>query len=440
MKIKKIETNYNRKLFFKETETTFSKDLGNIEKELITLHPEIEYQKIIGFGGAFTESSGYSLSRCSDEIYSSVINEYFSETNLGYTLCRTPIGSSDFSLAPYSYLYDENINNFSIKQDKKYIIPMIKKAMEVNKNIKLIASPWSPPSFMKNNKNLCNGGKLLKEYYPLWTKYLERYLKEYEKHGITINYMTIQNEPNASQSWESCIYSAREESELLSEFIAPYFKENKLNTKFLIWDHNKERILYRAKESIALDKQSNIWGIAYHYYSGDYFEELEMINKLYPNKLLIHTEGCTGYSNFRKSDEIQNGEIYGHDIMGDLNSGSNGYIDWNMVLDYKGGPNHKKNYCNSPIMINKNNMDYIKNLTFYYIGHFSKYIKPNSRRIGLSKFTDKIEATAFKNFDNSIAVVLLNRNEYNIEYNLNLNGKIFHDNLDKHCIVTFVIK
>lgn len=116
-----------------------------------------------------------------------------------------------------------------------------------------------------------------------------------------------------------------------------------------------------------------------------------------------------------------------------------GFIDWNIVLDYKGGPNHKKNYCNSPIMISKNNDGYIKNLTFYYIGHFSKFIKPGAKRIGISKFTNQIEITAFKNFDTSIVIVLLNRNDFNIEYKLNLDGKIFKDTIDKHCIVSLII-
>lgn len=110
-----------------------------------------------------------------------------------------------------------------------------------------------------------------------------------------------------------------------------------------------------------------------------------------------------------------------------------------MVLDYKGGPNHKKNYCNSPIMLNKKADGYIKNLSFYYIAHFSKYIKPGSKKIGFSKYIDKIELTAFKNSDNSIIIVLLNRNDKNIEYNLNIDGNIFHDNLDSHAIVTLII-
>lgn len=125
--------------------------------------------------------------------------------------------------------------------------------------------------------------------------------------------------------------------------------------------------------------------------------------------------------------------------MGDLNAGINAFIDWNIDLDYNGGPNHKNNFCNSPIMLSQNKTSYIKNLSFYYIAHFSKFIKPGAKKIAFSKFSDKIEVTAFKNPDNSVIIVLLNRNNFNIEYNLKINEKIFHDNLDAHAIVTFQI-
>lgn len=223
-----------------------------------------------------------------------------------------------------------------------------------------------------------------------------------------------------------------------SEYLYPEFVKNKIDTKILGWDHNKEK-LYNRSKIIFENSFKEVQGMAMHWYSGDYFEEIELVRKKFPDKLLIHTEGCTGFSNFRKSDEVKNGEIYAHDILGDLNAGINGFIDWNLILDNKGGPNHKRNYCNAPIMLNKNNSDYIKNLTYYYIGHFSKYIKPGAVRIGYSKFTSDIEVCSFKNLDNSIVIILLNRNDFNKEFILNFEGNTFHDNLDSHAILTFVI-
>ncbi len=360
---------------------------------------------------------------------------------MNYNICRLSIGSSDFNLNSYSYSGKTDLSDFSISEDMKYVVPIIKKAQKRNMNLKFLASPWSPPSFMKSNKKLTDGGKLLPEFKKGYAIYLTKFIKAYKKENITIDYMTIQNEPNAIQIWESCLYSPVEELDLLINYIYPEFKRNNINTKLLIWDHNKEKLLTRATNSFrykgALDKVS---GIAFHWYTGDHFENIELTKKLYPNKLLIHTEGCTGYSAFNKKEEIKNAEIYAHDIIGDLNAGINAFIDWNMVLDYQGGPNHKDNFCNSPIMLNKNKTDYIKNLSFYYIKHFSKFIGPGSKRIGFSKFSDKFEVTAFKNPDKSVIIVLLNRNNFNVEYNLKINEQIFHDNLDSHAIVTFLIR
>ena len=436
MSILKIETNFRRNLFWHESKIDFNKDLGENEKGLINIYPDDFFQKIIGFGGAFTESSGYCLKQVKNEIAENIMNDYFTENGLNYSFCRTPIGSSDFSLSEYSYIKSD-INEFSIERDEEYIIPMIKDALSKNQDLQLLASPWSPPKFMKSSKRLVLGGKLLEKYYKNYAEYLSRYVLEYQKMGINIKYMTIQNEPKATQVWESCIFTAEEEAHFANDYLYPAFKEYGIKTKILAWDHNKERLYSRSKEIFKIAPLT-VAGMAMHWYSGDYFEEIELTRNRFPDKLLIHTEGCTGYSNFRKSDEVKNAEIYGLDIMGDLNAGVNGFIDWNMVLDNRGGPNHKHNYCNATIMLNKNNTGYIKNLTYYYIGHFSKYIKPNAVKIGISKFTTEIEGTAFKNQDGSIVAVLLNRNDTNKEFSLNLNGKIFHDNLDKHAIVTFV--
>ena len=318
---------------------------------------------------------------------------------------------------------------------------MVKLALKQNPNIKFLASPWSPPKFMKNTKMLSLGGKLLEKYKQTWSDYIVKYLKAYQAEGINIDYITVQNEPNAIQIWESCLYSAEEEIDFIKRYLYPTFKKNNINTKILIWDHNKEKVFTRTiKElcdNLALEAVS---GIAFHWYTGDHFENIQIVHNTFPGKLLIHTEGCTGYSKFNPNDEVKNAEIYAHDIIGDLNSGINGYIDWNMVLDNKGGPNHKNNFCNSPIMINASQTDFIKNLTFYYIGHFSKFIKPQSKRIAYSKYTSDIEVTSFLNYDNSIAIILMNKNSFNKEYNLCINNTVLHDNLDSHAIVSYLIK
>lgn len=441
MEILKIETNYKRNLFFKEVKIKPKKYSEKLEYNIINIYPEITYQTILGFGGAFTEASGYALEKLSEEKQNTLIKEYFSKTGLNYNIGRLPIGSSDFSIKSYSYSEKNDLSDFSIEKDKNYIIPLVKCALAENPNIQFLASPWSPPKFMKSNKMLTLGGKLLDKYKQTWANYLLKYIKAYQSENININYVTVQNEANAVQIWESCLYSAEEETDFAINYLYPTLTNNNLNTKILIWDHNKEKLFTRSKTSLYNNKALEaISGIAFHWYTGDHFENIALTREFFPGKLLFHTEGCTGYSKFNPKDEIKNAEIYGHDILGDLNSGINAYIDWNLILDNKGGPNHKLNYCNSPIMLNNNNSDYIKNLTFYYIGHFSKYIKPGAKRIAFSKFTSDIEITSFVNPDDSITIVLLNRNDFNKEYNICLKDIVIHDNLDSHAIVSYIIK
>ena len=423
MKIIKYETNWKHGLFFKSSNVK-SKNFKNEENKILNVYPEIEYQEIIGFGGAFTESAGYAYSKLTDTNKEKVLLDLFSKEGLNYCLGRLPIGSSDFSLKSYSYSNEKDLSDFSIEKDKEYLIPFIKDAQNI-KNFVFFSSPWSPPKFMKNNKMLILGGKLKKEYYELYAKYLKKYIESYKNEGIVISYMNMQNEPEATQVWESCIYSLEEEIEF-----ANYMKDS--GVKLLLWDHNKDNILTRSAREFK--------GIAYHYYTGDHFENIQILRDNYPEYLLIHSEGCTGYTNFNKNEEVKNAEIYAHDIIGDLTHGSNGYIDWNLLLDEKGGPNHKHNYCNSPIMLNPGDTtSYYKNLSYYYIKHFSNLIEPGAKRIGFSRYTDGIEIATFKNPDGTIIVVLLNKNETNYEYNLHIGDQLIHDNLDTHAIVSYSI-
>ena len=442
MIIDKVETNIKRNLFLKQTNnikiTRF--DSINLNK-FITLDTSIEFQEFLGFGGAFTESAGYALSIVDEKNYNQILDDYFLEDGLNYNFGRLPIGSCDFSLKSYSYSYKKDLSDFSIDKDKEYIIPTINAALLRNENIKFIASPWSPPAFMKNNKLLILGGKLKEKYMQTWANYLVKYINCYKNEGINIDYMTIQNEPEATQMWESCKYSAKEEANLLVNYLYPTFKQHNINTKFLIWDHNKNNIVERVNDCLIKYNALNYAdGIAFHWYTGSYFENLKEINKTFPSKLLIHTEGCTGYSKFKPEDELFNAEMYASEILGDLNSGINAFVDWNLVLDYNGGPNHKKNYCNSPIMINKDKTSYIKTPVFYYIGQFSKYIKHGSKRIYIDNPYKDIQSTAFKNIDGTISIILFNKNDFNIEYDFCYKNYIFHDNLDSHAIVTLNIK
>lgn len=295
MKIKKIETNFKRKLFMKESfDKCFSPDIKNEENLIINIYPSITYQELIGFGGALTGSTCYNLSVCEKSVSNQILDEYFLPNGFNYNICRLSIGSSDFSLNSYSYSNKSDLSDFSINEDMKYIVPAIKRAQNRNTRLQFLASPWSPPYFMKSNKILTKGGKLLPEFKKTYANYLAKYIKAYEKENININYMTIQNEPNAVQTWESCLYTADEEIDLLTNYIYPEFRNNNIKTKLFIWDHNKEKLLYRTLNSLKTPKSlHDVSGIAFHWYTGDHFENIELVKNMFPDKLLFHTEGCT---------------------------------------------------------------------------------------------------------------------------------------------------
>ena len=442
MDIRKIETNAKRNLHFSEVNIKSAKLTEKVEFKTIMVYPEKEYQKFLGFGGAVTQSSNHAFLKLNEEKQSQFIKDYYSKEGLNYSWVRLPIASCDFSTKTYSYSNKKDLSDFSIKEDLDKILPLLNGILKEKDDISILSSPWSPPKFMKSNKMLILGGKLLPKYYKLYADYLCKYIKEYEKIGIKIEYITVQNETRATQVWESCTYTPEEESDFIKNYLFPTFKENNINTKILIYDHNKERLYSRTKKELKdLNLNEYVSGVAYHYYTGDHFEQLEMCRDEFKDKLFIHTEGCTGYSSFKVTDDLTNAEIYAHDIIGDLNNGSNAYIDWNILLDHSGGPNHKLNFCDSPVMLDTFNTNYDKKLSYYYIGHFSKYIQVNAVRIAHSTYTDAFEVTSFKNPDISIVVVLFNKNDKNKEYNLVINEtELIHDNLDSHAIVTYLIK
>jgi len=421
MKIKKIVTRFGEGIFWQETQEEL---IGLNPMNAICLYPEKSYQEIKGFGGAFTEAGAYNLSLLSGNLQKQFTEAYFGKEGLGYNLCRTHINSCDFSLGNYAYLEketDQFLSGFSLDRDKRYLIPMIQIANTVAKEeIQLLASPWSPPAFMKTNGEMNNGGQLKREYYGMWADYIVRYIQEYEKLGIRIAMLTVQNEPQALQTWDSCIYSSEEEKIMVRDYLGPALEKNGLSSvKILIWDHNKEIVYERAKEILEDEKAARyVAGVAFHWYSGDHFEAVALVKESYPEKELYFTEGCVEYSRFADSSETAKAEMYAHDIIGNFNSGMNGYMDWNLLLDEKGGPNHVHNYCAAPIMCNPAENTIEKRASYYYIGHFSRYVKRGAKKIAASRFTQKLEVAAFINPDEERVVVVLNQTDKKIAFSM----------------------
>ncbi len=411
---------------------------------VVNLYPEIEYQTFHGFGGAVTEAAGYSFSKLEKGKQEEILAKYFGEDGLRYHFIRTHIDSCDFSLGNYSAMddpEDKEMKSFSLKRDEEYILPLLRRARALKgEDFDLMLTPWSPPAFMKTNNDRNHGGKLKEEYKEFWAEYICRYIKEYEALGFPVNRITVQNEPDAVQTWDSCSFNPAEEKEFLRDYLYKALVKNGLShVKINIWDHNKERVYERANAIIDEETDKMIDGVAFHWYTGDHFEAVGLTKDAFPGKELIFTEGCVEYSRF-DAGQLRNAQMYAHDIIGNLNAGMTAFIDWNILLDEKGGPNHVGNLCDAPVMVNTEDGSYEEKLSFHYIKHFSRYIDREAKRIALTKYTDRLEMTAFKNPDKSVVLVVLNKQDEELPVSIRIQGLNTEFQVPKSSIVTAVIK
>ncbi len=282
------------------------------------------------------------------------------------------------------------------------------------------------------------GGRLLDEYRELYADYLCRHILEMRKVGANIVRLTTQNEPKAVQTWDSCIYTAEEEMIFLRDYLYPALcKHGLADVALFLWDHNKERV-YERTCAILNDPAllPVIAGIAFHWYSGDHFEALELLRQRYPEKQMVQTEACIEYRHFSPDQFLANAQKYAHDIIGDLNAGMTAFYDWNLVLDGQGGPNHVGNYCDAPFLYHTDSGVLEERASYAYLGHFSKYIRPGARRIAFSRYRADLEMTAFENADKSIAIVLMNRGKESIPIMLRLQGQMTSLSVSGEAIAT----
>ena len=428
----------------------FKKADQALETEVsIFVDPRQTFQTLTGIGGAITDSSAEVFAKLNAENKKKFLEAYFDkDKGIGYSLLRTTIHSSDFSSASYTYIKegDKNLKTFSIDHDKKYRIPLIKKAMAMaGDQMLLYASPWSPPAFMKSNGSMLKGGSLLPEYYTNWATYYTKFIKAYEKEGMPIWGITIQNEPMANQRWESCIYTAEEERDFLKNHLGPIMEKEGLgDKKIIVWDHNRDLINDRANVIFNDPEAAKyVWGIGFHWYEtwagGEpMFENVRKVKESFPDVNLIFTEGCVESFDAAKFEFWPNAERYGRSIINDFNSGTVAWTDWNILLDHKGGPNHVENFCFAPVHANTETNELIFTPSFYYLGHFSKFIRPDAKRISTATSRSVLSSTSFINKDNQMVTVVMNSTDNTITYNLLVDKKKVEINIPAHAMQSLV--
>lgn len=442
----------------------------------ITINPDEKFQKITGFGGAFTESSAYLLNKLSKENRDKILKAYFSREGANYSLTRTHINSCDFSLSNYSYTptKDKELKDFSIKEDMDDLIPMIKDAQKVSEDgFKIIASPWTAPPWMKDN-NKWVGGKLLPEYREAWALFFSKYLTEYKKQGIEMWGITVENEPHGNgDNWESMLFTPKEMTDFVQDFLGPKLEQDGYgDIKILGYDQNRAGLKEWVDEMYRDEKSSKYFhGTAIHWYEStyDYFpKDLQYAHQKAPDKYLIQTEACVdaevpkwkddawywskeatdwGWDWASEEEKYLHPKYvptfrYARDIIGCLNNHVDGWVDWNMVLDTKGGPNWFENWCVAPVIVDPEKDEVYMTPIYYVMAHFSKFIRPDAVRIGHdnNKSDKELMFTAAQNPDGSIAAVIFNPEEKAKNISIQLGEQQVNVSIDAKALQTLLIK
>ena len=387
----------------------------NIRDEfyVVNLYEQEKGRVFEGLGGAATESAAHVFASMPADKQEQLLDYYFG-SGADYRYLRVSIDSCDFSIGHYEAMSDPTdteLASFSLAHDEQEIIPFLKRAeAKAGRKLPLLLSPWSPPAFMKTTGERNRGGKLKEEYRDMWAEYICRYIEGYQAHGFIVKYLTVQNEPNATQTWDSCIYTGTDERIFVRDHLAPALKKHGLDVGVFIWDHNKERVYDRALESIQADTADLIDGIAFHFYTGDHFKALELLSRRFPDKKIFFTEGCMEYSRADIGKDVYAHALrYAHEYIGDIANGTTLLFDWNIYLDQQGGPNHVQNFCSAPVMCDVNTKEIILNPSQQALALIGQTARPGSTQIASSAWHPDIETVAFLLPEGGASILLLNR-------------------------------
>jgi glucosylceramidase len=413
----------------------------------IFVDPSHSFQTFFGIGGALTDAAAETFSKLPADKQTELLQSYYdSIKGIGYTIGRTNINSCDFSSDMYTYVGegDKDLKSFNIAHDEKFKIPLIKRVMATaGGKLNLFVSPWSPPGWMKDNNDMLHGGKLKPEFYDSWANYFVKYIQALEKESVPVWGLTVQNEPMAKQTWESCMYTAEEERDFIKNHLGPILQKNNLSDKKLLaWDHNRDLLYERASTLLNdPDVAKYLWGIGFHWYEiwngGHQYENVKRVTETFPGKNLMLTEACNSPFSWQTFNDWKWGENYGENMIYDFNNGAVGWTDWNILLDETGGPNHVGNFCFAPIHVKEGTLHYMN--SYYYIGHFSKFIRPGAKRIISSSNRVQLLTTAFMNQDGKLAVVVMNPTGEKFAYRMYLGQKAVEATSLPHSISTLVL-
>lgn len=429
-------------------------------------------QEIIGFGAAFTEAAALVFRGLPQASQQRLLDLYWGNGGIGYSLGRVPINSCDFSPGSYSFASvpgDYALEHFdnNVTHDAEALIPFIQAAQATvrkqGRDLKLLATPWSPPTWMKTNGQMDGSGTpgLKQMYQGTWAAYFAKWITAYKSYGIPIWAVTPQNEPENNAPWEACLYTAEQEMVFLSEHLGPTLERAHPEVKIFVFDHNKDHVQEWAQALYTHPSAGRFAdGVAFHWYSGDSFENVRSVHSSFPQALLLPSEATYERWRWHAGTTLQTGdwsfgEGYAHDVLGDLNAGAAGWIDWNLLLDQSGGPNHVNNVCDAAIIAEGGEI-YV-HPQYYFLGHFSKYVLPQSRRLvvevansvsyagvprpyGTCSGEDGLQAAAFLRPDGLIAAVVLNCGDTLLSFKLAAGRRALRAAIPPHAIQTYLFE
>ena len=377
----------------------------------VKVNPQKTYQTMEGFGYALTGGSAQVIHHLSKEKRKALINEIFgsSSSSLGVSYIRISMGASDLDAEVFSYCdlpkneVDPQLTHFNLSKDTVHLIPILKEILAIQPNIKIMASPWSAPIWMKSN-GISMGGHLLKKYYASYALYFEKYIKAMQAKGIQIHSLTMQNEPEHGGNNPSMLMSAEEQTEFLRDYLGPQLKAAKLKTEIVLFDHNADHPNYPI--TILNDAKARTYAsaTAFHLYLGKE-EALSEVHKAYPDKKIYFTEQWTGAKGSYEEDFMWH---LAHIVIGTIENWSALVLEWNLANDAKFEPHTPFGCteCKGAFTIQDSNIQ--RNVSYYIIGQIAKFVKPGAIRT-LSSSTDaSLLTTSFNLKNGKKAILILN--------------------------------
>jgi len=413
----------------------------------LVVNTDKRFQTHMGIGGAFTEAAATVWQGLSEAARGQLLRDYFDPVcGHGYTVARVHMNSCDFALGNYAHVEqpdDFALSSFNIDRDRCALLPFIRAALHAaGRPIQLLASPWSPPAWMKTNGEMNNGGSLRPECRAAWAQCYVRFINAYAAEGVPVWGVSVQNEPAARQRWDSCLYTAEEERDFVREHLGPTLHGAGLgHIKIVVWDHNRDLMVERASAIYAdVEASKYVWGMGFHWYGEDHFDQVQLVHDAWPDKQLLFTEDCQEGGPHIGSWDL--GERYARSMINDFNRWTVGWLDWNLLLETDGGPNHVGNMCSAPVladaMATANDHELLHQSSYFYIGHFARFIQPGAQRVLCACSRQALECTAFANPDGTTAVVAMNRGEVPLSFSLQINGNERAFSLPPRSISTFL--